>query len=232
MNYMIINDFNTSTLPNCVVTDFGEVEAAKPKAPEIANLFGVNGNYRILDGAYESYERTFAFYLPRTLDPSKIVERFQPNDNTLEFSYQLGSLFYADFVSAKYKPQGMHGWKLEIKLSMQPFRYQKSVEPIVFTANGTINNPGSVYSEPVIEVEGDGEISLTIGKKTMYLNISRKATIDCRHKKQNIYNAEGVVQNTLRKRGGFFELPVGNSGLVFTGTVRKITIQPNWRYIL
>ena len=84
----------------------------------------------------------------------------------------------------------MHGWKLEIKLDMQPFRYQKSVEPLVFTTNGTINNPGSVYSEPVIEIEGDGEISLTIGKKTMYLNITRKATIDCRHKKQNIYNAK------------------------------------------
>ena len=69
MEYMIINGFNTSTIPNCVVTDFGEVEAAKPKVSETATLFGVNGNYRVLDGAYESYERTFAFYLPRTVDP-------------------------------------------------------------------------------------------------------------------------------------------------------------------
>lgn len=232
MEYMIINGFNTSTIPNCVVTDFGEVEAAKPKVSETATLFGVNGDYRVLDGAYESYERTFVFYLPRTVDPSKIVERFQPNDNTLEFSYQLGSLFYADFVSAKYMPQGMHVWKLEIKLSMQPFRYQKDVVPLVFTASGNINNPGSVYSEPVIEIEGDGDISLTIGRTTMHLTIRQKVTIDCRHKKQNIYNAEGAVQNTLRKRGGFFELAVGNNGLVFTGAVRKVTVLPNWRYIL
>lgn len=232
MEYMIINGFNTSTIPNCVVTDFGEVEAAKPKVSETATLFGVNGNYRVLDGAYESYERTFAFYLPRTVDPSKIVERFQPNDNTLEFSYQLGSIFYADFVSAKYKPQGMHGWKLEIKLSMQPFRYQKNVAPLIFTASGNVNNPGSVYSEPVIEIEGDGDISLTIGRTTMHLTIRRKVTIDCRHKKQNIYNADGAVQNTLRKRGGFFELAIGNNGLVFTGAVRKVTVRPNWRYIL
>ena len=45
----------------------------------------------------------------------------------------------------------MYGWELAIKLDMQPFRYQKSVEPLVFTASGTINNSGSVYSEPVIE---------------------------------------------------------------------------------
>ena len=126
----------------------------------------------------------------------------------------------------------MYGWELAIKLDMQPFRYQKSVEPLIFTSSGNINNPGSVYSEPVIEIEGDGDISLTIGRTTMHLTIRQKATIDCRHKKQNIYNAEGAIQNTLRKRGGFFELTVGNNSLVFTGNIRKVTVRPNWRYII
>ena len=34
MFYMIINGFNTSTIPHCVVTDFGQVEAAKPRVVE------------------------------------------------------------------------------------------------------------------------------------------------------------------------------------------------------
>ena len=232
MDYMIINNFNTSGVPHCVVTDFGSVEAAKPKTSESADLFGVNGSYRILDGAYESYERTFVFYIQKLIDISTILEKFKMSDNVLEFSYQQDSVFYADFVSANYKPYGMHAWKLEVKLIMQPFRYKKDVAPLVFTGNGNITNLGSVYSEPVVEVEGDGDISLTIGRTTMYLTIKRKVTIDCRHKKQNIYNAEGAVQNTLRKRGGFFELAVGNNGLVFTGNVKKITVQPNWRYIV
>lgn len=59
MFYMIINGFNTSTIPHCVVTDFGQVEAAKPRVVEDANLYGANGSYRVLDGGYESYERTF-----------------------------------------------------------------------------------------------------------------------------------------------------------------------------
>lgn len=232
MFYMIINGFNTSTIPHCVVTDFGQVEAAKPRVVEDANLYGANGSYRVLDGGYESHERTFSFYIPKLLDVSTIVEKFQPKDNVLEFSYQLGSVFYADFIGATYSPHGMHAWKLEIKLNMQPFRYQKNVAPLIFTASGNINNPGSVYSEPVIEIEGDGDISLTIGRTTMHLTVRRKVTIDCRHKKQNIYNADGAVQNTLRKRGGFFELAVGNNSLVFTGSVRKVTVRPNWRYIL
>lgn len=229
MFYMIINGFNTSTIPHCVVTDFGEIEAAKPHA-ESVDIYGLNGSYRVLDGSYESYERTISFYVPKLVDISTIVDKFQPKENVIEFSYQLGSYFYADFSGATYNRNGMHAWKIDVKLIMQPFRYQKNVDPIVLTTSGTINNPGTVYSEPIIEVEGDGDVSLTIGRKTMYLAIKTKATIDCRQGKQNIYNATGAVQNTLRKRGGFLEIPTGKVGVSFTGNVRKITIRPNWRY--
>ena len=231
MDYMIINDFNTSTLPGCVVTDFGKVEAAKPKG-EKATLYGVNGSYRVLDGSFDSYERTFTLHVKKMVEISSILDKFQSNDNVLEFSYQLGSLFYANFVTASFEPFGNHAWKLEIKLDMQPFRYQKIVDPVVLTASGTINNLGTIYSEPIIEIEGNGDVSLTIGRKTMHLSIIGKATIDCRQGKQNIYNANGAVQNTLRKRGGFFEIPVGRNGVTYTGNVRKITIRPNWRYLV
>lgn len=229
MFYMIINGFNTSTIPHCVVTDFGEIEAAKPHA-ESVDVYGLNGSYRVLDGSYESYERTISFYVPKLVDISTILDKFQPKENVIEFSYQLGSYFYADFSGATYNRNGMHAWKIDVKLIMQPFRYQKTVDPVVLTASGTIINLGTIYSEPIIEIEGDGDISLTIGRKTMYLSIKTKATIDCRQGKQNIYNATGAVQNTLRKRGGFLEISTGKVGVSFTGNVRKITIRPNWRY--
>lgn len=229
MDYMIINGFNTSTIPNCYVVDFGEVSGAEPSG-EVASLHGVNGSYRILDGSFKSYERTFKFYIKKLTDISVIVDKFQSNDNILEFSYHPESVFYANFLTATYKPNGNHAWELTIKLTMQPFRYPKSVAPVVLTSAGTIDNIGTVYSEPIIEIEGDGDISITIGNKTMYLSLKNKATVDCRQGRQNIYNATGSIQNTLRKRGGFFEIPVGRSGVTFTGNVRKVTIRPNWRY--
>lgn len=231
MDYMIINGFNTSTLPGCVVTDFGKVEAARPKG-EKTELFGVNGSYRVLEGSFASYERTFILHVKKMDEISNILDKFQSNDNILEFSYQLGSLVYANFITASFEPFGNHAWKLEIKLDMQPFRYPKNVAPVVFTNPGTIENIGTVYSEPIIEIEGNGDVSLTIGRKTMHLSIIGKVTIDCRQGKQNIFNANGAVQNTLRKRGGFFEIPVGRNGVTFTGNVRKVTIRPNWRYLV
>ena len=124
----------------------------------------------------------------------------------------------------------MHAWTLEIKLKMHPFRYLNNDAVVTLAGNGTVNNPGTVYSEPVITIEGNGDISLTIGKQTMQLTIDTKATIDCRHKKQNVYDKNGNLKNTLRKRGGFFEIVPGTSGIAVSGTVSKITIKGNWRY--
>lgn len=230
-NYLKVNDFMTANIKHCVVMDFGTIHAS-PRFSEQVKLYGTNGSYNIIDGAFENYDRTIRIFFERFSDLATLVEKFKPVDNKLEFSYQPEAIFYADLLDTEIAVRGMCGWELAIKLDMQPFRYQKSVEPLIFTSSGNINNPGSVYSEPVIEIEGDGDISLTIGRTTMHLTIRQKVTIDCRHKKQNIYNAEGAIQNTLRKRGGFFELAVGNNGLVFTGNIRKVTVRPNWRYII
>ena len=232
MFYLIINGFNTSTILHSVVTDFGISECAEPKTSEIVEIFGMNGSHRVLDGSYKSYERTVSFYLPKLIDISTIIEKFHDGKNEIVFGYQPDSLFYAEYISASYHRNGPHAYTLDVKLMMQPFRYPKNVAPVVLTNAGTIENIGTVYSEPIIEIEGNGDVSLTIGRKTMHLTINNKATIDCRQGKQNIFNASGAVQNTLRKRGGFFEIPVGSNGVTYTGDVRKVTIRPNWRYLV
>lgn len=232
MFYLIINGFNTSTILHSVVTDFGISECAEPKTSEIVEIFGMNGSHRVLDGSYKSYERTVSFYLPKLIDISTIIEKFHDGKNEIVFGYQPDSLFYAEYISASYHRNGPHAYTLDVKLMMQPFRYPKNVAPVVLTNAGTIENIGTVYSEPIIEIEGNGDVSITIGRKTMHLTINNKATIDCRQGKQNIFNASGAVQNTLRKRGGFFEIPVGSNGVTYTGDVRKVTIRPNWRYLV
>ena len=232
MFYLIINGFNTSTILHSVVTDFGISECAEPKTSEIVEIFGMNGSHRVLDGSYKSYERTVSFYLPKLIDISTIIEKFHDGKNEIVFGYQPDSLFYAEYISASYHRNGPHAYTLDVKLMMQPFRYPKNVAPVVLTNAGTIENIGTVYSEPIIEIEGNGDVSLTIGKKTMHLTVNNKATIDCRQGKQNIFNASGSVQNTLRKRGGFFEIPVGSNGVTYKGDVRKVIIRPNWRYLV
>lgn len=231
-NYLKVNDFTTTGLRNCVVVDFGTIRSAIPRFSEQTKPYGMNGSYNQEDGAFEDYERTIRIFFERFSDLATLIEKFKAVGNQLEFSYQPDSVFYADLLDTEITPKGMYGWELSIKLDMQPFRYPKDVAPVVLTSAGTIDNIGTVYSEPIIEIEGSGDVSLTIGRKTMHLTINTKVTIDCRQGKQNIYNATGAIQNTLRKRGGFFEIPVGLNGVTYTGDVRKVTIRPNWRYLV
>lgn len=87
-----------------------------------------------------------------------------------------------------------------------------------------------MFSEPIIEIEGSGEVSLTIGVQSMFLNLDSKAIIDCRHRKQNVYDKNNVVKNSIRKKGGFFEIPPGLQGVATNGNVTSIKIKGNWRW--
>ena len=226
---MIINGFDTGTIPNCYVTDYGEEQMAQPRFDN-NTIYGANGDYPIYDGAYDGYDKTVSLYVVKEEEVQKVLNQFNQQNNVVEFGHRPGSIFYADYAGSSFRQNGIHAWTLEIKLKMHPFRYLKNNTEVVLTSNGTVTNPGTVYSEPVITVEGNGDVTLTIGKQTMQLTIDTKATIDCRHKKQNVYDKNGNLKNTLRKRGGFFETAPGTSGIAVSGTVSKITIKGNWRY--
>ncbi|HEM2624617.1 TPA: phage tail protein [Streptococcus suis] len=229
MDYMIINDLNTSTLADCHVLDFGKAQASIERSEQV-EVFGANGQLNVSEGAYDGYNRTFIITLRHLSDAMRLIEAFKTENNTVEFGYLRDSLFYCDLVSSSYVPLGPHRWKVEIAVYMHPFRYEKFNSDIILNQSGTVNNPGTIYSEPVIVVEGTGRVTLTIGQQVMELELDTKATIDCRHKYQNIYDKNGAVKNTIRKRGPFFEIPVGRSGIATSGTVTKITIKGNWRY--
>ena len=226
---MIINGFDTGSIPNCYVTDYGEEQMARPRFDN-NTIYGANGDCPIYDGAYDGYDKTVSLYVVKEEEVQKILEQFNQQNNVVEFGHRPGSIFYADYADSSFKQNGIHAWSLEIKLKMHPFRYQKNNTEIVLTSNGTVTNPGTVYSEPVITVEGNGDVTLTIGKQTMQLKLDTKATIDCRHKRQNVYDKNGNLKNTLRTRGGFFEIPTGISGVVLSGNITKVRIQGNWRY--
>lgn len=224
-----INDFNTKTIENCVLTDLGSVQTASPRVAEKLEIYGANGTLLLTDGAYESYDRTLSFTVNTLAKVRFLIDRFKSSENKIVFDHDAESIYYADLLSVKHKPLNQNTWKVEFKLQFDPFRYVQS--PSVTLSNrGTVMNTGDVFSEPVITVEGNGDVSLTIGNQTMYMTLDTSATIDCRHKKQNVYDKNGSVKNTIRKRGPFFEIKPGRSGVSTTGNVTGITINGNWRF--
>jgi len=91
-----------------------------------------------------------------------------------------------------------------------------------------LNNPGSVYAEPVLTVYGDGDITLMIGQQLVELEgISGSIVIDSVLKEAY---KESELQND-RMSGEFPVLRPGGNAISWTGDVSRIVVTPNWRYL-
>ena len=110
-----------------------------------------------------------------------------------------------------------------------PFWYQDGVGDITITTSGaTVNNPGSVYSEPVLTITGSGDINLMVGVTAIELtDIDGSVVIDS--VLQEAY--KGTTLQNEHMSGDFPILLPGMNAISWTGNVTSIVVQPNWRYL-
>ncbi|HEP1182155.1 hypothetical protein [Streptococcus pyogenes] len=225
---VIIDDFDTSTIPNCVLTGYDVGDILSPSFVE-NEVYGMNGTNRELE-SYNESKPTLSWHLNSFDDAVNLVNRLDGLSKKIEFWHIPNSFYYYDCLSVKINAVNMKSWRVTLKLALYPFRYAKGISDVTITGNGNINNTGNVFSEPKIVVEGTGKGTLTIGKQVMELNLSGKATIECKHGQQCVYDTGGNVKNSIRIRGSFFEIQPGTQGIAVSGGITRLTISPRWRY--
>ena len=110
-----------------------------------------------------------------------------------------------------------------------PFWYQENVSDVtITTSGGTITNPGSVYSEPLITVYGSGNITLMVGTTIVELtNVSGSIVLDCALKEA--YKGTTLMNDHMS--GDFPVLKPGLNAVSWSGNVTRIVTKPNWRYL-
>lgn len=116
----------------------------------------------------------------------------------------------------------------------QPFRYLTlpAADIIKTTSGQTLTNPGTVASEPIITVEGTGDITLTVGGYTVTLNdLTDGIIIDCVMKECLNLTRSGFLNNHMIDDFRYIRIPVGQSTLSWTGSVTRVTATPNWRWL-
>jgi predicted phage tail component-like protein len=110
----------------------------------------------------------------------------------------------------------------------QPFKYALINDAITMPVSGTITNPGTVSSEPIVVVFGNGDINLTINSASINLTgISDYIVIDSALK--DAYK-DTALQNS-KMLGDFPVLLPGDNTISWTGSVSHTRITPNWRWL-
>ena len=115
-----------------------------------------------------------------------------------------------------------------VQFNCQPHKYSLQNDIITLESTGTIYNSGSAIALPIIKLFGTGSITLTINGNIVNLtNVVDYVTIDS--ELIDCYKDTQLLNNSMT--GEFPVLEVGNNNISWTGTVSKIEIKPNWRYL-
>ena len=120
----------------------------------------------------------------------------------------------------------------EITFNCAPHMYESVDTPVVFTQGGSITNPGTDVSFPLIKVEGSGTCDFRIGNTEEYYIIiydveaNVPVYIDC--ETGYVYTASGAKEMV----GNIPLLEMGENPVVFgSNGLTKLTITPRWRWV-
>jgi len=167
-------------------------------------------------------------------DPNNIraIASYLKGSGKVAFANRPGGFYFAWIVNQIPFEKILRGnphRSFAVNFRCKPFWYQENVPEITITTSGTfINNPGSVYSEPVITVYGSGEITLMVGMTIVELDgITDSITLDT--PLMEAYKDTTSMNGCMS--GDFPTLLPGSNAISWTGNVTKVVIQPNWRYL-
>lgn len=119
--------------------------------------------------------------------------------------------------------------KFIIVFNCRPFKYAVDNNAITLVPPNNINNPGSIYSEPIIKLYGAGDVTLNINSQVIKLKgISNHVILDT--VQQNCYNDTVDNLNNIMS-GEFSTLEVGENSISCTGDISKVEVTPNWRWL-
>lgn len=196
------------------------------------NVPGRSGSLTTLEGddVYDDLLLTATCFIS---DPSRIPEivAWLRGSGTVTFANRQGGFYHARIVNQISFEKILSGnphRSFAVNFRCKPFWYADAVQPITLTTSGTfITNPSSVFSEPVITVYGSGEVTLMVGMTITELEVSGSITLNT--PLMETYVGATSMNNAMY--GDFPTLLPGRNAVSWTGSVTKVEIQPNWRFL-
>lgn len=178
--------------------------------------------------------------LPQDMDVNTIateISEWLKNDvgwHTLKFSgsleYEYIAICYEQFdILETLKQYG----KTVITFRLKPYKRRIDSRTIEIENGSTLINPEKRTSKPLINIEGNGDISFKNNDKDWLVlsNVEGKVTVDS--ELMSIYKDD---INQFNKMNGeliplFPQLTSGENKITWTGDVTKIEINPRWEAV-
>lgn len=222
--------------------DYGILIAKRPVIPSpkrrvaFVNVPGRNSNIKFDEGTYEDINIAVECTVKDRNHLSEKLDRikgwlFNSGESELIFSFQDDRKYIAQVINAiDFKPLYKIIGGFPILFTCRPFKYEVANSMVTIQSSGdTINNVGTVESEPNISVYGSGNIGLLINNEEILLkDVSGSITIN-----SEIEDCYGISNENfnIKMSGDFPKLVPGVNIIRWTGNVSKVEVVPNWRWL-
>ena len=167
-------------------------------------------------------------------DPAQIpaIAAWLKGKGTVTFANRTGGHYNARIANQIPFEKVLRGnphCSFAVNFRCYPFWYQENVSDVTITTSGdTITNPGSVYSEPLLTINGSGDITLMVGTTIVELtDITTGIVLDCALKEAYL----GTALMNDHMSGDFPVLKPGMNAISWSGNVTSVVISPRWRFL-
>ena len=197
------------------------------------NVPGRPGSLTTLEGddVYDDLVLTATCWLS---GPAQIpaIAGWLKGSGTVTFANRQGGYYkarVANQISFEKILRGNPHRSFAVNFRCKPFWYMADVADTTLTTSTTfVNNPGNVYSEPIITVYGSGDITLMVGTTIVQLEgIEDSITLD-----STLMEAyKGATSLNSSMSGEFPLLQPGANAVSWSGNVTSVVVKPNWRFL-
>lgn len=229
MNWISFKGINTTSMPNIIVSSMPSHRKAAMRKTE----FFVDGR----DGALHR-EQGFGNI---DLDCTLMLWRADANARYEldQWASGSGKLILSDdpekcyrasvFEDVRYS-RAKYGNRFydtaRVVFNCQPYLYEAKERTHTFTTSGTLTNPGTATSLPLIQVSGIGTCVFSVaGQQITLTGVSSAVYIDC--EAGYVYTSGGTA---TAMQGEFPELAIGDNTVTLTSGVSSLVITPRWRW--
>lgn len=234
MNYLIWRGRDSRNIAGLIISELPPITKPQMRVAETI-IDGVDGSM-IEELGYEPYDRPVTIGLKRNTDIDEVIEYFTGNGEVV-FSNEEGKYYKASIIGRIDYARLVRFRTATVTFRVQPFKYEYQEEPsVVLNAENTlssavVNNNGNYTAKPVIEIEGSGDIELTVNGNTLfrYTFPEGENTVVIDSEKQDAYL--GAVLKNRNMIGEFPILEIGENTISWEGIVTQMIISSKSRWL-
>lgn len=238
----ILNGVNSESL-KLVIQNRPELESPVRKVT-FKSAYGVDGDLPFDEDSYNNTEMELYMYMEgspintASINRERVYNLFNSGSYLNLIPYFDDTKTYRVMLKEPPKFDSKYfygeGQSIELKLTVLPYKYYVNSPKSTLSVAGSITNPKSISSQPVIKIFGSGNVTLKVnGIDFVITNITGDIVLDCAAGFA-YRDVSGAITNenskTHTRRYPFLK-PGGNS-IAWTGTVSKVEIEPRWRSLV